>query len=152
MATVEDIPAFYRFMFLWFEPFWAFNGSTMAAFLPTLYLETMAPHATYDARYQVLLDQVAALYLLFAFNEAVVLRVTGEVKVWKAILAGIVVCDIIHIYGTACALGSTTFFDPLSWRSYDWFNICFLFGMIPVRLGFILETGFSRKSKDLKRA
>jgi len=152
MAVPVDIPFFYRFMFLWFEPFWAFNGAIMSALLPELYLKTMAPHATYNPQYQVLLDQVAALYLLFAFNEAVVLRITGDVKVWKAILAGIVVCDVIHIYGTARALGPTMFLHPITWRSYDWFNICFLLGMAPVRLGLIFEVGFPGKPESLKRA
>ena len=123
----------------------------MAAVLPTLYLHTMAPHASYDSRYQVVLDQVAALYLLFAFNEAVVLRITSELKVWKAILAGIIICDIVHIYGTACALGSATFLDPLSWRFHDAFNICFLFGMLPIRLGLIFELGFPGKPRSLKQ-
>ena len=124
----------------------------MAGFIPGLYLETMAPNATYDARYQVILDQVSALYLLFAFNEAVVLRVTGELKVWKAILAGIIVCDVFHIYATAGALGISSFLDPSTWRSHDWFNICFLFGMIPVRISFILGFGFPSKPGALKRA
>ena len=125
MAGLSEVPTFYRLVFLWLEPCFALAGSFMAAVLPTLYLHTMAPHASYDSRYQVVLDQVAALYLLFAFNEAVVLRITSELKVWKAILAGIIICDIVHIYGTACALGSATFLDPLSWRFHDAFNICF---------------------------
>jgi len=36
---------------------------------------------------QLLLTNIAALYAYLAFNESVVLRVTEEVVVWKAIIA-----------------------------------------------------------------
>jgi len=68
----------------------------------------MTPLATPVAdspHFRVIFDQLAATYFLFAFNEAVVLRLTADVRVWKALLFGIACCDAVHIWGTSQALG-----------------------------------------------
>ncbi len=142
MSQPLKIPVFYRAMLLWLEPLLALNGAFLATFDPTRYLSAMTPHAVYSPQYQVVLDQLAATYVLFAFLEAVVLRVTGELRVWKAVLTGILICDAIHFYATANALGVDVFLSPSLWRWEDWVNISILYGMLPVRLGLIFEVGF----------
>src|SRR5437667_6315759 len=97
-----QIPLPYRILLLYFEPLAALNGAFLAHFKPSDYLLVMSPSATastYSPQTQIVYDQLAATYLLFAFNEAVVLRVTSELRVWKAIVLGILLCDAVHLYG-----------------------------------------------------
>src|SRR5262245_54564369 len=120
---LPQIPLAYRAFLLWLEPFLAAQGAFMAAFRADEYFEVMTPAATAIANhpeFRVVFDQLAATYLLFAFNSAVVLRLSGELRVWKAMLAGIAICDIVHIYATAKALGMDVFLDPMQWRPVDW--------------------------------
>ncbi len=62
-------------------------------------------------------------------------------------LVGILICDSIHIYGTATALGLDVFLNPSLWRVEDWVNIVILLAMLPVRLGVIFEVGFTKSAK-----
>jgi hypothetical protein len=136
------IPLLHRFLLLYLEPVMALNGAFLAMFNPPLYLNTMTPTAVYKPEWQCVLDQLAATYLLFAWVEAVVLRVSGELKVWKAVMIGILLCDVVHLYATAKALGPDVFFNPTLWRWEDGVNIGILVGMMPVRLGVVFELGF----------
>lgn len=139
-------PFIYRFLFLWLEPFAAFSGSIMAIFTPVRYLRVMTPTGKYEPSMQVVLDQLAATYFLFAFNQAVVLRVAKDVKVQKAMLLGMLLCDIVHMYGTANAIGWETQLNPAAWRMDDWINVVFLYGMSLMRIGFLLDVGVSRSA------
>jgi len=142
MPQPLKVPLFYRVMLQWLEPLMALQGAFLAAQVPKVYLNTMTPHAVYDPTYQVVLDQLAATYTLFALVEILVLRATSELKVWKAVMLSIMVCDVIHIYATAKALGVDVFLSPSSWRMEDAVNIIILYGMFPVRLGVVFEVGF----------
>src|SRR5436190_15183723 len=120
------IPLAYRILFLYIEPLAALGGAVSTHFFPSTYLLGMSPSATastYSPQTQVVFDQLAATYFLFAFNEAVVLRVTSELKVWKAIVLGILLCDVMHLYGSGAAMGWDVFISPWLWRSEDTVNL-----------------------------
>ncbi|KAF7557837.1 hypothetical protein G7Z17_g355 [Cylindrodendrum hubeiense] len=136
-----NIPFAYRALFLYFEPFSALGGSALLHFFPSLFLNTMSLTAQYAPDNQVIYDQLAATYVLFAFNEAVVLRLTNDIRVWRAILMGILLCDAIHLYGSWSALGSAVFWDPRAWRPEDWVNLGALWGQGFVRLAFLAGFG-----------
>jgi hypothetical protein len=117
----------------------------MAHWRPAEYLTGMSPPATartYDPATQVVFDQLAATYLLFAFNEAVVLRRTRERSVWRAVVLGIALCDLLHLYGACCAMGARMFGDPRLWRGVDWVNLGLPWGPVGLRMAFLLEVGF----------
>lgn len=135
------IPFAYRALFLYFEPFAAFFGSLLLHFRPEIFLNTMTPVAKYAADNQVIYDQLAATYTLFAFNEAVILRLTKDLRVWKALLVGILVCDAIHLYGSWAALGGDVFWDARSWRAEDWVNLGSLWGQAAIRVAFLAGIG-----------
>lgn len=137
------IPFPYRLFLLYIEPLAAFVGAILAHFHPTRFLSTMSATATYHPSNQIIYDQLAATYVLFAFNEAVVLRVTDSIKVWKALLLGILICDVIHLYGTSIALGSDVMLNPALWRWEDAVNISMLVGPIIMRLAFLLGVGLN---------
>lgn len=138
------IPWIYRAVFLYFEPVAAFFGACLLHFRPTMFLNTMAPVAKYAADNQVIYDQLAATYTLFALNEAIVLRVTNDLRVWKAILGGILICDAIHLYGSWAALGGAVFWDPRNWRAEDWANLGSLWAQSAVRAAFVAGFGLKQ--------
>jgi len=149
MAPNVALP--YRFLFLYFEPFMAFAGATLCHFNPAQFLNTMSPTAVYAPSNQVVYDQVAATYTLFAFNEAVVLRITNDIRVWKAILFGILICDIIHLYASYTALGAAAFWDPRLWRLEDAINLGTLWGQSIVRIAFLLDIGLDKDGKQKRK-
>ncbi|KAH0537062.1 hypothetical protein FGG08_006103 [Glutinoglossum americanum] len=142
-----QIPLPYRILLLYFEPLLALNGAVMAHFFPSRFLLTMSPSATaatYSPQTQVIYDQLAATYVLFALVEAVVLRVTSELSVWKAVVFGALVCDVIHLYGSCASMGVEVFVRPGLWRADDWVNLTLLYGPAVMRLGLLFEVGFGR--------
>ncbi|RFU77463.1 hypothetical protein TARUN_4766 [Trichoderma arundinaceum] len=138
------IPFAYRALFLYFEPAAASFGAWLLHFRPETFLKTMSPVAKYAADNQVIYDQLAATYILFAFVEAVILRATNDLHLWKGILIGILVCDAIHLYGSWTALGGAVFWDPRSWRPEDWVNLGSLWGQAAVRLAFVTGVGLKQ--------
>ncbi|MCJ1379955.1 hypothetical protein MMC17_003058 [Xylographa soralifera] len=148
MPDLTSIPLPYRILLLYVEPAAAFNGAILAHFFPAFYLAGMSPSATtstYSSPSQVIFDQLAACYFLFAFNEAVVLRSTSDLRVWKAIVLGILICDLIHLYGTWEALGAA-FWDPRLWRVEDWVNLSMLYGPGGMRLAFLIGLGLKEEN------
>jgi hypothetical protein len=154
VALQQRIPFAYRFLVLWFEPIAAANGAFMATFKSDKFLAVMTSRATPIAltpQFQIVFDQLAATYFLFAFNEAVVLRLTSELGVWKGMLFGIACCDAIHIWATGKALGAEVMMNPMLWRVVDWVNLLLLYIPITMRLAFFFGVGIrpeTRKEKD----
>lgn len=148
-----QIPLPYRILLLYFEPLLALNGAITLHLFPARYLVVMSPFATastYNPITQVVYDQLAATYFLFAFVEAVVLRVTSELSVWKAIVFGLLTCDVMHLYGSCAAMGFEAFIKPWMWRADDWVNLTLLYGPALMRLGLLLEVGFARNEMSKK--
>jgi hypothetical protein len=102
MAATKSpgIPVLYRFVFLYFEPAGALLASVLLHFHPQPFLSAMSAAAAYTANNQVVYDMLAATYILFAFNEAVLLRLTNDMTIWKTVLCGILLCDAVHLYGS----------------------------------------------------
>ncbi|KAF4442449.1 hypothetical protein F53441_11735 [Fusarium austroafricanum] len=139
-TTLTHIPFAYRFLFLWFEPFAAFGGSILLWFAPKMFLNTMNPVAKYAPDNKVIYDQVAATYTLFAFNEAVLLRSTNDLRVWRTVLIGILICDALHLYGSWAAIPNA-FWNVGTWRWEDWVNLGSLWGQAAVRVAFLMGIG-----------
>ena len=100
-AAARVIPLGYRVCFLYIEPLTALAGAYFAFFQQQRYLElTHAESATSQIPLgvSVSLSQLANLYLLFALVEALVLRSTSELSVWRAVLFSMCVADIGHLY------------------------------------------------------
>ncbi|KAI0132427.1 hypothetical protein BJ170DRAFT_247941 [Xylariales sp. AK1849] len=140
-TTSHKIPFLYRFVFLYFEPAGALLGSALLHFHPQPFLSAVSPTAAYTASNQVVYDMLAATYVLFAFNEAVLLRLTDDILVWRTILLGILLCDAIHLYGSWSALGTEVFWNPLMWRWEDITNLGSLWGQGAIRVAFLCGIG-----------
>ncbi|KAF2740378.1 hypothetical protein EJ04DRAFT_507915 [Polyplosphaeria fusca] len=143
MASELYIPLPYRLLLLYIEPLFAFNGALLCLFSPALFLQTFTT-ASYRADHQVMFDQLAATYILFAFNQAVVLRITKDLQVWKAIILGILMCDIVHLYAAWNVMGTEAFVNPSFWRWEEVVNFSLLYGPGVLRIAFLLEIGVKR--------
>ena len=139
------IPLIYRLFFLYIEPISTIVGFYFAWHQPKYYLqETHRPSSalTVPVGTEVALRQLGNLYLAFTLNEALVLRATNDLKVWRTLLAGLLVADLGHVL--ACApLGVEYFWDVMSWNPMAWGNIGFVYCGATLRTCFLLGVGLS---------
>lgn len=140
-----SIAAAYRLLFLYAEPFGALYGALLAGRAPLKYLYLVNPEAPahYHPSLQVVLDQLAATYFLFAFNQAVVLRVAGDdnVRVWTAMICGMLLCDLLHINAAGNGLGWAALLDLSGWRFEEWLVMVTTCGFGLARVAFLLGFG-----------
>ncbi len=144
MDTEPPIPFLYRLLFLYLEPAGAFFGTIVNIFDPLQYLQSLSPTATasdYSPLSQPIYDQLAAHLLYFSWSQAIVLRSTNDIKVWKALLFGMVLCDILHLFASYRVLGPEVFFSPSLWRWEEWVNFIMLYGPGGSRLAFCAGLG-----------
>ncbi|KAF4344213.1 hypothetical protein FBEOM_1807 [Fusarium beomiforme] len=120
-TILTHIPLAYRALFLWFEPLAAFVGSFIIWFNPVKFLNTMDATAKFAPDNRVIYNQLAATYTLFAYNEAILLRTTKDLRIWRTVLFGILICDALHLYASWLAVPSV-FWNPAVWRWEDWVN------------------------------
>lgn len=150
LSTDPYIPFAYRGLLLYLEPFFAFNGSMLCLFAPDVFLNTYSPTLRYSPDSQIIYDQLAATYLLFAFNQLVVLRITNDLRVWKAIVAGILVCDTVHLWAGLKVMGIELFMSPWMWRLEDWIAMLTLLIPVSMRVAFLSEVGIKRNDGGYK--
>lgn len=151
------LPVIYRASFLLIEPIFALAGFILAHFKPLEYLQlthrASAPltNATVPIGTNIVLDQVANLYLLFAFNEAFILRSTSDLRVWRTVLLGCLIADFGHLY-TVRALGPDVYWKVHEWNMMDFGNVGFVYLGASMRIAFLCGVGFgSQKSASAKK-
>jgi hypothetical protein len=106
ILSYTHIHPLYLLFFHYIEPLSTILGAYYAYFQPHLYLSLShspsagvpAPHATVPLATRLALAQLANLYLLFALNEGLVLRVTRSKAVWRTLLIGLLVADLGHLW------------------------------------------------------
>ena len=150
-ALHSRIPVVYRVAFSVLDPVFAVAGTITAHFAPARFLLGMSPVAKYASDNQIVFDQLGATYLFMAFIQATILRETSQLKIWKRVEAGIVLCDLLHIYASCVAIGAEAFLNPLLWRSDDWINMGILFSGLAVRVAFLLGIGMAGVKDEKKR-
>jgi hypothetical protein len=100
----------YRIFFLYMEPIFALGGAYLCLFDPAQFLMRTAPASIYSDRpyattpaIDFLAADVGALYLLFAINEGITLRLTRDYSVWKSVVAAMLVCDFGHLFSISAS-------------------------------------------------
>ena len=144
------IPLPYRLLFLYVEPVCALFGAIINLVSPITYLLSLSPNATpstYDPLTSPIYAQLAGHLLLFTWLQAVLLRSTDDLRVWKIVLAGIVLCDLLHLWGSAQLLGLRGFVDPRAWRLEEWVNFVMLYGPGAMRVVFCMGWGLGEEAK-----
>jgi hypothetical protein len=167
MAPTQHIPLIYRLFHLYIEPFlFVPSGIYLCLFDPLRFListtpgpiaapfsigppSAAAPHSPAEITplLRILLTNTAGLYLMFVLNEVLVLRLTSDIKVWRAVIFSMLCCDVIHVYAVAAAAGPGFMLDIGAWRFEDWANTCVLSGGAVLRLFFLMGVGFGKREE-----
>ncbi|KAF7882043.1 uncharacterized protein EAF01_011823 [Botrytis porri] len=151
-SRISKIHPFYHVFLLYIEPILALSGAYLAYFQPYKFIHDTAPSSlskpfvslsstlTPDPVIQLLTTDIAALYVLFTINEAVVLRLTRDYSVWNTVVSAMLLCDVGHFWGIYEA-------DPVvllnvgGWSAEELINIGILgFGLV-LRIAFLLGLG-----------
>ncbi|KAK0711857.1 hypothetical protein B0H67DRAFT_647199 [Lasiosphaeris hirsuta] len=148
------LPFIYRAFFLLIEPVSALVGAYFAYFGQPRYLElTHAASAPSPIPLgtTIVMSQLANLYLFFAINEALVLRSTSDLRVWKRVLFCLLIGDLGHLY-TVQELGPQIYWSVTQWNAIDWGNIPFVYLGALLRIAFLANVGLDVKStKSVKK-
>lgn len=143
------IPLAYRIFFLFIEPSSALVGAYFSFFQQQTYLElthaASAPLTGIPLATQVVLRQLSNLYFLFAVNEALVLRSTSDLRVWRTLLFGLLVADFGHLYSLS-GLGSYLYWNASLWTVMDCGNIGFVYIGATMRTAFLLGVGLPKEN------
>lgn len=150
------VPAFYRLVFLYLEPLSICAGAVQAFFFQRAYLSlthaASAPSAV-PVGTSIVLTQLANLYLGLALTEALVLRVTSEYSVWKALITVLLIADVGHLYSVLPLGFARAFLQCWNWNAIDWGNVGWVYFLALTRLCMLLGIGFSgRRASGLKNA
>lgn len=141
-----SVPAPYRLLFLYIEPLSTLVGALYAHFFQSLYLElTHAESAprTIPLGTQIVLTQLSNLYLLLCANEALVLRATTDLKVWRVFLFGLLMADLGHLYSVH-PVGTWVYWQWWRWNAIDWGNVPFVYFLAVSRLLFLANVGLKK--------
>ncbi|KAI1212395.1 uncharacterized protein F4807DRAFT_369859 [Annulohypoxylon truncatum] len=138
------LPLAYRAFFLIIEPTSALVGAFYAHFRQDEYL-AMTTHTSSSSSpvsfgLSIIMSQLANLYLLFALNEALVLRSTGDLRVWRTVLFGLLLADFGHLYSIA-AHGAWMYWDVRRWNAIDYGNVPFVYLGASMRIAFLAGVG-----------
>lgn len=148
------VAAVYRYFFLYVEPMATLLGAYYSFFHQQTYLDlthaTSSPKHGISTSTQIVLAQLANLYFLFAVNEALVLRSTADLKVWRAVLFCLLVADIGHLYSVK-AIGWHIYWDVFGWNAIDWGNVAFVYAGASMRLAFLLGFGVGLSKQQAVR-
>ena len=147
--SIDDPPiaSVYKYFFLYLEPISAFTGAYYSFFQQETYLvlthASSAPNGPIPISTQIVLNQLANLYFLFAINEALILRSSTDLKVWRTILFCLLLADFGHLYSVN-AIGWDVYWKVLKWNAIDWGNVGFVYVGALMRLSFLLGLGMAR--------
>ena len=143
--AVQVPPLPYQVFFLYVEPIATLVGAYYAFFLPETYLQL-----TQSSRFAGILALPTAtlvamrglgnMYLAFALSEALVLRTTYDLKVWRMFLLVLLIADFGHLYSCQ-PLGLDVYYDVAKWNAIDWGNIGFVYVGATVRICFLAGIG-----------
>lgn len=146
--TSFSLPLVYRMFFLVIEPISALVGAFYAHFRQDEYLTmTHAGSASSPVPLgtSIVMSQLANLYLLFTLNEALVLRSTGDLRVWKVLLFVLLVADFGHLYSVS-GLGPSVYWDVSRWNAIDWGNVPFVYLGASMRIAFLTGVGLGTQA------
>ncbi|KAF2773190.1 hypothetical protein EJ03DRAFT_265450 [Teratosphaeria nubilosa] len=145
---MAPLPLAYQVFFLWIEPVATAVGAYYAWFAQDEYMSlthyNLSSHLGVSTRESIVLYQLANLYSVFALNEALVLRATHDLKVWKVFLLGLLIADFGHLYSVH-AIGIPVYWEFWKWNSMYWGNLAFVYVGASMRLAFLSGLGLGRQ-------
>lgn len=150
-SATRTLPLFYRLTLTTIEPLFALVGSLLTLLAPENYLRTLTnthPDSLilYNPATSFLYTQLCGGWLLFAFNEAVVLRMVDDLRVWTLLCWGMLLSDACYCWSCAEAVGGWgRWVRVVSWGLEDW--VVFVTTLWPalVRVCVVMGVGFRRE-------
>ncbi|KAM0259876.1 hypothetical protein ACHAQJ_003121 [Trichoderma viride] len=138
------LPLAYRLFFLYLEPISALVGAFFTQFRQQRYLELLSS-ATAPAKHvplstSVAMSQLANMYFFFAINEALVLRSTWDLRVWRTVLLVLLIADFGHLYSMK-ELGPEVYYNVTGWNAGDIGNVPWVYAGATLRLCFLAGVG-----------
>ena len=151
IAGPVSIPVLYRLFFLYIEPVATAAGAYLAhfdqyAYMDMTYHEPVHPVTGVPKPVSIILSQLANMYLVFAINEALVLRATSDLKVWRVLLLGLLIADFGHIWSVNSA-GYEVYYRFWEWNSMYWGNLGFVYVGAIMRSCFLLGAGLAGSTR-----
>lgn len=141
--TGHRLPLAYSLFFLILEPASALVGAFYTHLRQSQYLHLLnasSPPAVPPRGTSVVMSQLASMYLFFALNEAVVLRSTADMRVWRTLLFVLLLADFAHLYALG-ELGPRIYYDVTSWSAADVGNVPWVYVGVILRLCFLTGVG-----------
>ncbi|KAH8738147.1 hypothetical protein BGZ61DRAFT_526146 [Ilyonectria robusta] len=142
----------YRVFFFLIEPLSALVGAFYSHFRQHEYLSLLNAASTAEQvplSTSVALSQLSNMYLFFALNEALVLRSTADLRVWRAVLTVLLLADLGHLYSLR-ELGLEIYYNVAGWNVSDLGNVPWVYVGATLRVCFLAGIGLG-ESRALKR-
>ncbi|PHH89060.1 hypothetical protein CDD83_6705 [Cordyceps sp. RAO-2017] len=147
------LPAVYRTFFLLIEPLSALLGAFYSHLRQKQYLDLLDAFSTASevpASTSVALSQLANMYLFFALNEALVLRSTWDLRVWRTVLFVLLIADFGHLYAMN-ALGPAIYYNMAGWNISHVANIPWVYAGATLRICFLAGVGLQNSKRTQKQ-
>ncbi|KAK6523086.1 hypothetical protein TWF694_005984 [Orbilia ellipsospora] len=95
----------YRIFFFYIEPIIILSGAYLTQFAPDIYFSKVLPGNSDPIlpSTQHILTSLASSYVFLTIIEGILLRVTNDKRVWQVAILGMVLNDIVHLYGVYIA-------------------------------------------------
>jgi hypothetical protein len=144
MSRQLQVPLIYRLSLLYIEPVLALVGAYKLHFAPESYFSYMPSSSAYSPQSQIVCTQLAAAYVCFSVIEALVLRSTNDIKVWRSVVLALLLCDIGTAYAAWVEMGGDVFWWPWRWEGMDRATMTLTAGPLAVRAAFLLGVGLGK--------
>ncbi len=143
-STHGVMRSIYKYFFLYVEPVATIIGAYYSSLQQQTYLDlthaTSSPQNGIPISTQIILAQLSNLYLCFALNEALVLRASSDLRVWRTLLICLLIADFGHLYSVK-AVGWHVYWNVLGWNAIDWGNVAFVYVGATMRICFLSGVG-----------
>ncbi|KAK6502739.1 hypothetical protein TWF481_007786 [Arthrobotrys musiformis] len=146
VSATASIPFIYRLILTTIEPFIAASGAVIAFCTADKYLSAMTRHsASFAATATFLYTELGGAWLYFAFNEAVVLRLFDDLRLWRILCAGMLLSDGAYCHSVAQAVGGWGAWSRVGdWTAENWMVFWGTAPMVLVRILIVLGVGVKR--------
>ena len=152
VSATATIPLLYRILLLYIEPFFAVNGAFIAFFRPAQYAALLTRASVpYDPSTQYLYTSIGGLWLMFAFNQAVILRLYDDVRLWKLLCVGMLLSDAGHSWAMIQGLGGWSQWIKIGeWVTSDWNLFLTSLPFAVVRVLVLLQSPAGKRKDQVK--
>lgn len=153
LRASTHLPGLYIFTLTTLEPIFALGGSLINFINPESYLRTLTslsppqPPIPYVPTTSFLYTQLCGAWLMFAFNEAVVLRLVDDLRLWRLLCWGMLLSDLCYCWSCAEAVGGWENLVKVGrWGLEDWAVAVSTLLPLLVRLGLVTGLGVRNRA------